>query len=346
MSLPNFFGLDIGNTSIKIVQIKDQISKKPKIIKIGSIETPLGAYGNSDQNAKKSIADAIKELVDQLKLDTKKVVTGVSERDVFSAKVKFVYEDEKDIEESVYWAISKILPVPIDTVRHDYLPISIIESNGKKEMEALAVSVEKKKSDHYAEIIELANLIPVALETEGIALVRAVSRTLGIVPNQGSLVIDIGSDSTSLCIVKGKNLVYSTSIPTGSDVITRAISQAFSLDSVQAEEYKKTYGINEKFFEGKIANIIKPVVDTLLIDVNRAIQFFKQDQANTNLTTIKLLGESSVMPGLVPYITKYLGVSVEIADPFFGLEYSKDVPDNKHAFAVAVGLALKNDLEK
>ena len=346
MSLPNFFGLDIGNTSIKIVQIKDQNSSKPKILKIGSIQTPTGAYGNSEDSAKKNIAEAIKELVDQLKLDTKKVVTGVSERDVFSARVKFIYENEKDIEESAYWAISKILPVPIDTVRHDYLPISITEHEGKKEMEALAVSVEKKKSDHYAEIIELANLTPLALETEGIALVRALSRTLGIVPNQGSLVIDIGSDSSSVCIVKGRNLVYSTSIPTGSDVITRSIAQAFSLDSVQAEEYKKTYGINEKYFEGKIANVIKPVIDALLIDINRALQFFKQDQPNASITSIKLLGESSAMPGLVPYITRYLGVAVEIADPLFGLDLSKSTIDNKQVYAVACGLALKNDLDK
>jgi type IV pilus assembly protein PilM len=343
MSLPKFFGLDIGNTSIKIVQIKYSSGGIPQIEKASSIQTPAGAYGNSDDISKNKIAETIKELVSQLSLDTKNVITAVSERDVFSARVRFAYDDDKTLDESAYWAISKIIPVPIDTVRYAYLPLGLTTENGTKTMEALVLSVEKKISDQYAEILDKAGLIPLALETEGVALVRSISRILSSSLEHDSLVLDIGSNSTSLCIVKGQNLVYTTSIQTGSEAITRSIAQAFSLDIVQAEEYKKTYGIEEKFFEGKIAGVIKPILETILMDANRAIQFFRQDNVNSNITSIKLLGESSGMPGLVPYVTKYLGISAEVSDPLFGITEIKSAMDNKQAYAVAIGLALKND---
>ena len=343
MSLPKFFGLDIGNNSIKIVMIKDQ-GKSPKMVKYGSIQTPDGAYGNADEASKKKIAEAIKELVDQMKLDTRNVVTAVSERDVFSTKIKFSFQDEKTLDESAYWAISKIMPVPIDTVNYGYLPISVIQDNEKKDMEALVISVEKKISAHYAEIVEMAGLLPLALETEGVALVRSVALSLANDKLQNTLIVDIGSNSTSICIVKGQNLLYSTSIPTGSDVITRSISQSFNLDMVQAEEYKKTYGLNEQVFEGKIANVIKPVMDTILIDINRALQFFRQDQPESSMAAVKLLGETSAMPGLISYMTKYLGITTEVGDPLFGIHVDKNMTENKQTFAVAIGLALKTDL--
>ncbi|MEI7604112.1 MAG: type IV pilus assembly protein PilM [bacterium] len=343
MALPKFFGLDIGNSSIKIAQIKDPTSKTPKLVKIGSIETPPSTYGNSDEASKKKLAEAIKELVDQLGLDTKNAVTAVSERDVFSTRIKISYTDEKDLEESAYWEISRVMPVPIDTVNYGYLPISLTEEGGKKEMEALVISIEKTISDQYAEIVELAGLNPIALETEGVAIVRASSRALPAENMQGSLIIDMGSNSTSVCVVKGQSIVYSTSIQSGSEVITRSISQAFSLDVVQSEEYKKTYGVDEKYFEGKIANVIKPVLDTIILDINRAIQFFRQENPDSNITSIKLLGESSAMPGLVAYMTKSLGIAVEIIDPTMGLVTGSLNIENKQTFAVAIGLALKTD---
>jgi len=343
MSLPKVFGLDIGSSSIKLIQFKDIASKTPKLFKVGSIETPAGTYGNADEASKKKLSDAIKELVDQVGPDTKDVVSAVSERDVFSTKIRFSFDDEKNLNESAYWAISRVMPVPIDTVKYGYLPITMIEQNGKKEMEALVISVEKKISDQYADIISMAGLTPYALETEGVALVRSIARNLPTQNTQGSLIIDIGSTSTGICIVRGQNIVYSTSVQSGSEVITRSIAQAFMLDVVQAEEYKKTYGLNEKFFEGKIANVIKPILDTVLMDVNRAMQFFKQEYPDTSITSIKLLGDSSAMPNLISYITKYLGVAAEIADPLFGINTNKLEVANKQAFAVAIGLALKSD---
>jgi type IV pilus assembly protein PilM len=341
MSLPKFFGLDIGSSSIKLVLLKH--GSKMKLEKIGSIETPSGTYGNPDEVAKKKLASAIRELFDQLKVDTKNVVMAISERDVFSSKIKFPFEDEKNIEEGAYWATSKILPVPIETVNTGYLPIMVSEENNTKVMEALAISVEKKIAEHYAEILDLAELNPLALETEAVALVRSIAHNLDPKSLQESLILDMGSNSTCVAIIKGRNLMYSTSIPTGSDVITRSIAQSFNLDQIQAEEYKKTYGLNEKVFEGRIAEVVKPVLDSILMDVNRSIQFYRQEQVNNSLESIKLLGESSLMPGLIAYVTKYLGLSAEILDPFLGIDNAGLPIDKKQSFSVALGLALKED---
>ncbi len=111
----------------------------------------------------------------------------------------------------------------------------------------------------------------------------------------------------------------------------------------KAEEYKKTYGINEEVFEGRIAAVIKPVLDSILVDVNRAIQFYLQENINTTLASVKLLGEACMIPGLVSYVTKYLGLSAEIIDPFYGIDTNGVNLDHKQSYAVALGLALKED---
>lgn len=341
MSLPKFFGIDIGSSTIKLVQLRT--GKVPKLEKIGSIETPAGTYGNHEDLPKKKLAGAVRDLFDQLKLDSRNAVTAISERDVFSSRIHFPYETEKDMEEAAYWATSKILPVPIESVNTGYLPITVSDHEGAKLMDALAISVEKKVAEQYAEIISFAGLNPISLETEAVAIVRCISKYLGQRPDQDSVILDIGSNNTSVCIVKGKNLMYSTSVPTGSDVMTRSLAQAFNLDLIQAEEYKKTYGVNEEVFEGRIATVIKPVLDSILVDVNRAVQFYRQENSNATLSSVKLLGEACLMPGLVSYVTKYLGLSAEILDPFYGIDTSGITVDHKQSYAVALGLALKED---
>ena len=60
------------------------------------------------------------------------------------------------------------------------------------------------------------------------------------------LLVDIGSDNTSVSLV-GKNLLFSCkSFNWGGDNITRDISKKFNISMDDAEKYKKIYGIDER----------------------------------------------------------------------------------------------------
>lgn len=60
--------------------------------------------------------------------------------------------------------------------------------------------------------------------------------------NAGCVFVDMGSETTSVAIYKGKTLRHLAVIPLGGANITRDIANVFNCDEVEAEDLKRTYG--------------------------------------------------------------------------------------------------------
>lgn len=130
--------------------------------------------------------------------------------------------------------------------------------------------------------------------------------------------------------------------------MTRSIEQSLNLDYVQAEEYKKVYGLNQDQAEGKIYAVLKPMFDNIIGEVGRAQVFFTTHHPNVNINRVILSGGTALMPGLLLYMANNLSIEVEIANPFNNIEFAREVEEkrdwhiqNGPLFSAPVGLALK-----
>ena len=345
-SSSKFFGLDIGNHSIKIVEFRNPDSPTPEIKSFGLASTPEGVLGSENKEKQQQLAGTIKDLASSIGVDTNNVVLAIPESQVFSKIDSIPLVDDSKLQEAVEWLARKILPIAPEEAKWDWMAIGERDTGTQKLLDILFVSASNMLVERYVNIAKLAGLEPVAIETEGIATVRAISHAY---PNiQGSVVIvDIGSKSTVISIMNKSNMIYSNSLATGSDAITRSITQSFSLTWAQAEEYKKTYGMDPSHFEGKIAEVIKPIIDSLDLEIIKAIEFFRQQYPDLAPTKLLLAGEAALMPGLITYIAKGLTIEVELANPGFNLKMDEKYKDTliQHltGFVVSMGLALKTD---
>ena len=84
MNLPEFIGLDIGYSSVKMAQVTFVSENHPKLIAIGQteIEKPINLL--KDENEKKALAFKIKTLRESLGIKTNKVVVALPESMIFS----------------------------------------------------------------------------------------------------------------------------------------------------------------------------------------------------------------------------------------------------------------------
>src|SRR3989338_10878235 len=90
-------------------------------------------------------------------------------------------------------------------------------------------------------VASLSGLTVVGVETELLALARSVCP-----PNQTTILVDFGSASTGVGIVREGRLALSYSISNGGDALTRAIASTLNMNFAQAEEYKRAYGRSEE----------------------------------------------------------------------------------------------------
>lgn len=345
--LPDFFGLDFGNHSIKIVQLKD-VAHKPTLVNFGSAPTPFAALTSDSDDSKKKIADCAKALVKELKLNTNKVVSALPETSVFSRLVKLPRELPPDkLDEAIYWQAKQDLPVPVDEVQIDYtITGESFAQDGSKQWDILRVAAPKMLIEHYIDIIKMADLVPLAMETEAIALVRAMSY---LQDDDSTVLFDFGSNNVEIAIMKKGFLEFSQTIAIGSDILTKAIAQDFGLETAQAEEYKRSYGLDSTQLEGKIAKTLMPVIDSVVSELRRAIDYFTSSSPENIPNKIVLLGEGSSLPGFVEYLAENMHLEVQLGNPWVKVNIPKDdsaaqpTMQFTQGYAVSVGLALKNN---
>jgi len=257
----NVFGLDIGATSMKLIWLQKNRSGFQLKSCLMTVTPAKGLYSESpfDQQA---IAQAISRLVVDAKVTTKNVNLALPENQVFTKVIEMPELSDKELSSAIYWEAEQQIPAPLNTMSIDY---KVVRRNVNNEispkMQVLLVGAPTVLVHRYQQIIEMTGLSIAAVETEIISIVRA------LVPantNAVILVINLGALSTSMAIVQSGTIVFTYTVPLGGAAMDRAIASNFGFTPQQAEEYKKTYGLNDQNLGGKISTTLQPILMSIL----------------------------------------------------------------------------------
>lgn len=343
MKLPEFFGLDIGTHSLKLAQVKYLGADTAQLLKLARADIVGGLLNTPDVN---NLAKEIKNLKDAAGIATKKVVIALPESSIFSRLILLPEVDESKLEQAIYYEAKQYLPVTIDDVQLEWIQVSRSERDGKAFVQYLLVAAPKKIVSKYLEVMELAGLEVIAVETETIATARSYTYNNNF--TEGILVMDFGGTNTDISVVMGKNVIFSQSIGTGSDVLTKALVSEFNLDILHAEQYKRTYGLLRDQAEGKIAGALEPMMKIITNEINKTINYFKEHLRENTPKQIFVVGDGANLPGLADYLTQTMGIPSRVVDPIMSLKVDNKLQTeisqiNTAGFSVAVGLALKTE---
>jgi type IV pilus assembly protein PilM len=336
------FGLDIGVNSIRAIHLSQE-KEKFKLLSFGKAKMPANLQSELEADQQK-IAESIKKLVLDIGIKVRGVVISLSESQVYSRVVELPSLSDAELKGAIKWEAEQYIPIPIDKAVLDY---QITRRTSKKEenktMEVFLVAAPKSLIEKYIRIIKMADLQPLALETELISVCRALVHNSQ--KERHNLVVNIGSLSSDLAITLGGQIVFTRSVPTGGNALARAVARDLDLDISQAEEYKKSYGLDEKKLEGKVRAAIKPVFDVVVDEIKKAIIFY-QEKKQIKLNNIILSGGTAKLPGLVPYLAGALGQEIQVGDPFANVVMEGDqksqIGDDALLYTTAIGLAMKN----
>lgn len=336
------FGIDLGTTNIKVVWLDKQkdtfflnsVLSSPTVGKGLFSESPL------DQQ---ELAQGIIKIVTDASITAKNVNIALPESQVFTRVIEMPPLSDKELSSAIFWEAEQYIPVPLDSLTLDYkvLRRPTADDNIQK-MNVLLVGAPTMLINKYQKILSLAGFTLASVETEILSCVRSLGAKDDF---PTSLVINIGSVSSCLAIVRKGSLVFTYPIPTGGLAISRAIAADFGFQLSQAEEYKKVYGLSENNFGGKIGKAASPVLSSLVIEAKKAITFYSQKYPQDPIKQIILSGGTAKLPGLNIFFVNNMGIETVIANPWKILE-NQDVPqeilDDAPEYSIAVGLAMRD----
>lgn len=334
------FGLDIGRSFIKVVEVKKRGSVN-SLTAAASVLTPAGGLSTESPLELKKIADAIKNCIKSTDISTNRCAVSLVESQVLTRLITMPNLTDKELSAAINYEADRYVPYPIKEVNLQYQVVTRRGAQDGNNMDILLVAAPKRVSEKYIKVVKDAGLEVAALETEATSLSRALFGST----DPPTIILSMGAFSVDMVMVKAGYAIFTRSLATGGVNLTKAIMAEFNLSENQAEAYKHAYGIVLDKLEGKVANIIKPILEVLVNEILRAIDYSKTHMENYQVTRLIICGGGAYLPGLGGYLTERTSLEVSLADPW--VNFTKDgliqkIPGQGAFYAVATGLALRS----
>lgn len=338
----DFFGLDIGTTALRVVQLHGTGEMK-SLSRYGYM--PLeGNISSSDAAAdQQKLAQAIKQLISSTGISSRNVAVGLPSTRVFTTVVDIDRLNEGEIAQTIELQADSLIPTPLTESKLDWAVVGDSPQDPNK-VEVLLSSITNEYVEARLDVLETMGLNVIAFEPESLAIVRS------LVPNGANgmhMILDIGSKSTDLVVSMGGAPRLVRAIPTGTDAIIKSAMQNLNIDDKQAEQFVTKFGLSKDKLEGQIYSAIIGTVDVLVAEIEKSIKFVKTRYPSAALERIIVTGGASTLPEFPLYIANKFGVSVEIGNAWRNVAFPADKQNELLAisnhFAVAVGLAERNE---
>jgi type IV pilus assembly protein PilM len=344
---PALLGVDISSTSIKMVELSE-VGKRAYRLERYAIE-PLpkdtvtdGNISNLDQ-----VTEALKRAWKKLGSRNRNVAMALPSAMVITKKIIVpAGQKEEELELAVEAEANQYIPFALDEVNLDFQILGPAPNNAD-EVEVLIAASRKEKVEDRVAIAEAAGLKPRVMDVESYATQEAFALISPSLPangrDQNVAFVDIGAHVTHFYVLRNNQFLFSRDQAFGGNQLTLDIQRAFNLSPDEAESAKKNQGLPDNYDN----DVLQPFMETLALEITRALQFFFTSTSYNQVDQIVLAGGCALLPGLDELVAKRAGVSTIIANPFAGMasadrirprQLAQDAPQ----LLVATGLALRS----
>ena len=325
--------LDIGTYSIKIVRAKT--GKNLTIERVLEVFNETGVAFPTDDASAMKLGNFLDAVLNDNDLPREDVRLALPETVVSTKIIEIPPLTDAELASAIGWQAEQHIPIPPEELALEYQVLYRPEKRESAPMRVLLVGSRKKLIERYVDMFNEIGIEPTLLETQSIALMRSLQ--FGA-EDPATLVAHIGSSVMSLAIVYQGELQFVMAHMSGGQMLTKALETSIGLTPAQAEEYKRSYGLDGSQFQGKVREVLVPPITILLTELRKAVQFFVSQHPQSQVQRIILSGGSALLPSLVQHITAELGIEVLVSSPFTGVAGEIPAQVNFPAMGICMGL--------
>jgi len=343
---PPLIGVDISTSSVKMVELSDA-GKGLYRIERYAIE-PLAKDAVADGNIAnlEAVSEAIKHAWRQMGTRTKNVSLALPAAAVITKKIIVAAGlSENELEMQVESEANQYIPFALDEVNLDFQVLGPVLNN-PEEVEVLIAASRKEKVEDRVATIESAGLKALVMDVESYATQTAYELIAPQLPNAGQdqtvALIDIGSTMMHVNVLLNNQSVYMREQTFGGNQLTQEIQRRYSLSAEEAEIAKRNGGLPENYEP----EVLQPFLDSLALEVAKALQFFFSSTQFNRVDHILLAGGCAMTPGADEAVSQRTQVHTSVANPFANMAISSRVKPRQLAqdapiLLIACGLAMR-----
>jgi type IV pilus assembly protein PilM len=337
---PTTFGLDIGSSAIKAVELVQ--GKNGYALKSYAM-VPLDRDVISEGTIRKpaSVAAAIKECVNKAGISASGAVVSVSGRDSIVKRVPLPRVNSKELADAILLEAEHHIPFAIDEVFLDYQVVGQTANS----MSVVLVATKKLKVLEYVAAVEDAGFEATVVDLDAFAIQNQYELSHPDEATEAVALIDIGAAVMKTNVVHGGASIFARDVPFGGNNYTDAIAQRLGIAVEKAEAAKQGQEVGVNWDD--LVPALESVSRELSLEVQRTFDYFTSTAESERIGKIVLSGGCAKLAGIEDFLASSWGVPVELAQPFAGIDCEAvhlsdaDLREMGPVFSVAVGLGLR-----
>lgn len=311
--------LDIGNKTTKIAY--GSANKKSIVVnEYDIIETPKDCINDgiilNAQMLSKSLIQAFK----RNKIHTAELVINVTGTAVITREIQIPLSTDKEIEQILEFEAQQYFPVDLQNYTSDFKVLENVTDSDGAHSRVLIVAAPNKQIEGYIQLAKILKHQLVAIDIPANCVIKGFSyKTMqDINQDEEYAVVDIGYNTSMVCIFQNNCLKFNRIILNGSAEIDGFIANRYNFEYNKAEELKTSFkGFSETQSEvaassemADLVDVIKSAMDNIISDISRFIEFYNSRDNSNHVQRIFICGGGSKLTGLSEYFSSYFNLPV------------------------------------
>lgn len=224
-------GLDIGTSSVKLVELSFRDGTKPLVTAMG--------LKKIDAGRKEGLSSVIRDLITQARMSPSPVVISMSGPFVVVRFFSMPQMSEDELRSAVKFESEKVMPFGISDCSMDYHILKKKASDNR--INILAAAVRNSSIKPRLDMLKDAGLSARAIDIDYLALANAFySNFPGNDPSKSIALLNVGASFSNLCIIEDSDVAFARDIN-----ITSAQQSGEKGVMVFIEELKMSFSYHE-----------------------------------------------------------------------------------------------------
>lgn len=339
-------GIDIGSSSIKVVELVD----KKGVLTLGTYgEIQLGPYvaksvGEAVTLTSKQEQEALVDVIRESAVTAREAVFAMPLSSSFVTNVTIDAAADADLSALVRIEARKVIPASLSEITLDWAEVDPVEKtkDTKKQVvphKILIAAIQNVALERFKVLMQFAGIKQPPTEIECFSSVRALYDS----GEEPLAIIDLGASSAKLYIAHKGLLMRMHRIRAGGAIATEKIAKDLDITFEAAELKKQTLSRKDADF-ATVQKIHHSTYERSFREFKQVLTEYETKNAMT-FDAVHLSGGASLFPGIDAMLKESLHKEIYKANPFRKVSYPAFMQDIMKeigpSFSVALGAALR-----
>lgn len=313
--------VEITNESITIVEVTPSVKKQTIVHNTLIFETPEDAYEDGTLRDVDKIAAAIREQLDANGITNKNVIFILSSTRVVNREVLIPEVKENKVKGIVSANASEYFPVNIEdyVVSHSILE-HVIGEDRTKQIKLMVVAAPLAMVKGYYELGSMLGLTVQSIDYVGNAMLQLIKTQTS--STMTTMVIQLGSESTILNIVKGDTLLLQRTVPYGTNAVVTEVMDERGVDATTAMTMLQSERlITVDFDDDPITGAFRYLIN----NIGRVIDYYVSKNPDKPIDDVFLTGDGALIRGIEGLFKIQLNIQTRVMDSLYNVKFDQRI---------------------